>query len=120
MGEPSPPSDEVYRKLSGLTTIVTGGLVFILVFTISMTTLMVWQAYRSGAQSQQLKQIAVETHDSLCALRADVKRRYLSSQDYLEKHPSGAPSLGLTANDIRRSLKSQRTTLEALQSLKCG
>lgn len=110
---------EVYQKLSTLTMVVTGGLIFILVFTISMTSLMVFQAYRSGQQAATIKQVAVETHSALCTFRGDLARRYNDGLAYEKEHPNGVPALGLSSADLQRSLAAQKSTLDSLTVLDC-
>ena len=64
-----------------------------------------------------IERVAVETNFALCALKADIQRRYDNGVDFLERNPQGIP--GLSATEIGRSLESQRSTLEALESLEC-
>lgn len=63
--------------------------------------------------------IADRSKDALCNLRANVSARVVSSETYLKNHPNGAPALGLTAKEIRASIKRDRTTVNALGGLHC-
>jgi hypothetical protein len=53
----------------------------------------------------------------LCALRADLGRRQLSSLEFLKAHPNGIP--GIPASVIRNGVDNTAQTLEALQVVKC-
>ena len=50
---------------------------------------------------------------ALCALRDDLVRRLADGEEFLAKHPNGIP--GISVNDIRRSLQSQRQTIDVLE-----
>lgn len=60
---------------------------------------------------------ARRTHAALCSLREDVQARIDQSEDYLAKHPHGAP--GIPAGAIRQGLVNSRRTATALAGLDC-
>lgn len=51
---------------------------------------------------------------ALCALQDDLQRRVNDSREYLQKHPQGAPALGLSPADIRRSIDNQQRTIDSI------
>jgi len=117
------PESQVEQALTSMSFKVTGGLIALIVFIVSMTALMTYLAISSGRSAAQVEASATETHAALCALKADVQRRYDSSVEYLEKHPQGLVSssgdLILSATEIRRSQVAQKSTLDALGTLSC-
>jgi hypothetical protein len=72
---------------------------------------------RSG-DVEHVDQIAKTNQQALCAFRNDVQARVESSVLFLEEHPNGIP--GISPATIRRGLKAQRQTVEALSVLDCG
>lgn len=72
---------------------------------------------RADRADARLEAIAVETHESLCALKNDLQRRHAAGVEFLQNNPTGIP--GISAVDIQRSLENQRATLEALAGLDC-
>lgn len=69
----------------------------------------------------RFEQLARETHESLCALKTDVKHRASNTQRFLDEIRRGdRPQIpGISIADLERSLASQRATLLALVTLKC-
>ena len=76
-----------------------------------------WTSVLRANDSRRIERVALETNSALCALKADIQRRYDNGVSFLERNPQGIP--GLSAAEIGRSLESQRSTLTALDSLKC-
>lgn len=111
------PTTEIDRKLAVLTAWVAAGLCFILVFAISVMGLMVWQAARLSQNAQGLEEVATETHESLCAFKMDLERRYETGIKFLGDNPDGIP--GISAEQIQNSLTNQKATLSALETLDC-
>lgn len=54
-----------------------------------------------------------QAHDSLCALKADLRQRVKDSEKFLTEHPHGIA--GIPASVIANSIKGQRATLKALR-----
>jgi hypothetical protein len=54
---------------------------------------------------------------ALCALRADVERRYQSGTAFLANHPKGIQ--GIPAATLRITLQGQARTIKSLAGLKC-
>ena len=108
---------EVESKLRSLTTVVSAGLIFVLVFTMSMTCVIIWQSYRAGQESAKLEAVATETHDALCTFKLDLQTRYKQGLDFLKDNPAGIS--GFTAETIERSLRNQKATLDSLITLRC-
>ena len=65
-----------------------------------------------------IKQAALSANSALCALRNDVERRVVNSQEFLDKHPGGIP--GISRQDIKQSIANQRRTIKALGDLECS
>ena len=108
---------EVDTKLASLTAWVAAGLCFILVFAISVMGVMVWQAVRVSQNAEELKTVATETHDSLCAFKADLDKRHTAGEQFLKQNPDGIP--GISAVQIQQSLNNQQDTLNSLATLDC-
>lgn len=70
----------------------------------------------------RLEEIAVETHDSLCAFKQDLTRRYESGVDYIEDVKAGRRQIleGFTIPELERSVQAQKSTLNALTPLTCA
>ena len=106
-------------QLRTLSWIVSAAIGFILVFVMSTTALMLWVAFKSGATASEVKAQSASTHDALCALRLDIKRRHDSGQAYLLVH-KGAYILGdIPRSTVEKSIRDQESTLRALSTLKC-
>lgn len=116
------PVSEVEQKLGSLQAWVTAAIVGAVVFALTVMGFMVWQSYRVGENAQQLRAVAAETHESLCALKLDIKTRYDSGVKYLKDHPRGLTAHGevaIPAAQIQQSLDNQNATLKALEGLDC-
>lgn len=114
--------NQVERRLSVLQSWVTFGLAFILLFSISVMGIMVWQSYRLGANANELRGVATETHSSLCAFKTDLQTRHENSVKYLQDHPSGLVAHGevlISPAQIQQSLDAQSATLSSLSGLDC-
>jgi hypothetical protein len=73
-------------------------------------------------QGAELRRVAVETHGALCALKVDLERRAVASEQYVEDVEEGRRRLikGITLTDLRRSIDNQRATLASLSELDCS
>lgn len=62
-----------------------------------------------------------ETHSALCTFKADLARRYIDGQAYVDDVVNGERELlpGFTLADLNRSLANQRATLDSLSALSC-
>jgi hypothetical protein len=105
----------VEEKLQFNTKVVAWGLAFIVVLAISMTFIMVWQAYRVGSQAEQLRQVATETHDSLCTLYDDVKQRHANGVKYLKENPGDFVLGNVPRETLQASVDAQADTIDALE-----
>lgn len=110
--------DDAEARLKNLTWLVTGSAAFMLAFVVSMTALMLWQAYRLGGTASEVRTIAVQTHDSICALRADIQHRHDTTVKYLADHQDPY-ILGVPRETFEKGVRDQEATLEALNSLDC-
>jgi kynurenine formamidase len=72
----------------------------------------------SANQREAIKRTATQSHVALCAFRSDVQARVVSSEQFLEDNPNGVP--GISPAAIRKSLKAQRQTVDALSVLNCN
>jgi cytochrome c-type biogenesis protein CcmH/NrfG len=111
------PNGEVDRRLATLSAWVTAGICFLIVFAISVMGVLVWQAQKTGQQAKALEKVATETHDSLCALKSDLQKRYVAGTKFLKENPKGIP--GISAAQIKQSLSNQESTLLSLEPLDC-
>ena len=110
------------QKLERLSWMINWAGAFVLFFVVSMTALMLWQAYRLGGTASEVKNVAVQTHDSLCALKLDLQGRYDSGSKILSDHPEDPVQVyGLTIprDTLVQSNQSQASTLQALGALDC-
>ena len=73
--------------------------------------------YKVDAQAER----GDEARSALCALKMDLSRREDSSRRFMNELLSGErkPIPGITVADIRRSVRNQRATLQALKTLDC-
>lgn len=55
--------------------------------------------------------------DALCALRADLENRVVSSQQFLLEHPTGVG--GITPAAIQTGIQNSQRTIKALSNLVC-
>lgn len=55
----------------------------------------------------------------ICAFDADLQRRYDLGREYQEKHPEGAPAIGLSAAEIDRQLDAQQSVIEHTPNVTC-
>ena len=76
-------------------------------------------ASSNAKTAARLEQVATETHTALCTFKADLERRYESTVKYLHRHEGPEPIPGITRGTLRRSLQSQKATLDALDVLDC-
>jgi hypothetical protein len=117
------PNQQVEQRVSVLTTWVTAGLCFIVVFAISVMGILAWQAFRVGSNARQLREVATETHGALCALKHDQQSRHDAGVEYLHDHPRGVIAHGevvISAAQIQKSLDGQESTIAALRGLDCS
>lgn len=73
-------------------------------------------------QDRGLKAVATQTHDALCAFKTDLERRSRATEEFIDdvKHGRRPPIQGVSLADLRRSLDTQRSTLQALKTLDCN
>lgn len=115
---------EVERSLSELQARTTFGLCFIVVFCVAVTSILVWFGMAQGRQAARLTEVAVQTHNSLCALKNDIRGRKDRAVAYLGENPRGlvSPRTGevlITAALLRDSIDKQEATLSSLSALDC-
>jgi hypothetical protein len=103
------PLEASFAKYQAL---VVGGLAFIVVFAITVMGIMLWQSYRMGETAEKVENIAVTTHNSLCALQEDVQIRHDNNVLFLESNPQGIP--GITPAMIQEAIDGYASTLNAL------
>jgi predicted PurR-regulated permease PerM len=69
-------------------------------------------------QRQALAETAVNTNNTLCALRADLEARVDAAKQFLDDNPKGV--LGFPVEVIEQNIKNQEQTVEALSTLDCS
>lgn len=110
------------NRLNALTAWVVGGLCFILVFTISVVALMLWQTSRITNNRAELETVATQTHSALCAFKLDLKKRYDANTKLLREHPEDPVlvfNLVIPRDTLVQSTHAQQGTLDSLDELKC-
>lgn len=114
-----PVSETVEGKLGSLQSWIVGGLAFIVVFSLTMTMIMLWQAYRFGEASAELRRTVSDQHSVLCAQKINTEESIASSKKYLEDVKAGRrqPVPGITETDIQQSLARQEKFLSAFSYL---
>jgi hypothetical protein len=65
----------------------------------------------------QVYETATNAHKALCALRAERIRGIVDGKRFLERHPNGIP--GISAEDIMRSIDTQKETVRAFRFADC-
>lgn len=65
-------------------------------------------------------QDAAETHSAVCAFKTQLVGQIRSSEQYLIKHPDGAPALHLSAASIQQSINKEQATVNSLAGLNCS
>jgi uncharacterized membrane protein YqjE len=82
-------------------------LVVVMIFTM-------WNTYRLGAQAQAVRDVAVETHDSLCAFKLNL---------VLTQNPSGLTDargeVVISRDLLDQGINNRQKTLDALIGLSC-
>jgi hypothetical protein len=115
---------EIDKKLAVLSAYVVGGLAFLLVFAVTVMGWAMWQSSRLSANAAELRVVATETHDSLCAFKSDLRERYVQGQKYLRENPAGLiDSRGqviISREQIVAQQTSRKDTLDSLRELDCG
>lgn len=73
----------------------------------------------NGVRFYESAQQAAATHAAVCAFRDSIARQAEDGQRFLLQHPNGAPSLGLTAEQIQQTIDRQIATVKSLHALDC-
>lgn len=63
---------------------------------------------------------ASETHAAACSYLANLKEQERASVKYLRLHPNGAPSIGVSAGQLQRSIDREQTAVNSLSGLNCN
>ena len=99
-------------------------LVLIAVGVVLNTTGVVITLFLNADRAAELRDVAVQTsrnaeqtRGALCALRADLERRSVTSRAFLREHPNGIP--GISAKVIRDGIRNQERTVRALAGIDC-
>lgn len=103
-------SDEVVVNERDLTILflAVGVLIISVVLNVATLVYLAKQAQTAG-----------ETHRAACTFRANLVQQVQDSEKYLEQHPNGAPSLGISAAQLRQSIGRQRAAANSLSDLHC-
>lgn len=114
--------NEITRKLAALEMWKTAVVVFLLILTVSITSVQVWLAFRVGAQARDLRAVATETHDALCSFKLDLQTRQEDGRRYLRDVRAGRREIieGITIQELEESLAARQATLDTLASLDCS
>ena len=117
-GEESTDIRQQLLKSIRLLTIATIGL-FLAIGTLALVGFLDsrHQARDIKRSGERVEEIAENNLAGLCALRADIQRRYDAGVEFLRENPDGIP--GLSPETLQRSLDGQRATLDALDVIDC-
>lgn len=61
-----------------------------------------------------------EAHRALCALRSGYVEQAQNTRKYLNKHPDGAPALGITAGQLEQQITSLHKRADSLRVADCS
>lgn len=75
--------------------------------------------------NQKIERVAIETHNSLCAFKGDLQRRYDVLKKLLDDNPGPFPAASLGLPDIPRevlesSRQNRKEILDSLVALDCS
>ena len=101
---------DMTKQAEGIINSIRRTLRFLVIVTGLLGTVLVGVATFTYLNSQ-------EVNDAICNLRADLERRVITSQEFLEKHPRGVG--GISREDILVGIENQQRTITALASLNC-
>jgi hypothetical protein len=67
-------------------------------------------------------EVAIETHDTLCLLKAAHQRDVTRTEKFIDEIRQGERGMipGISLADLNQSLAVQRTTLKSLEPLRCN
>jgi hypothetical protein len=91
-------------------------LVVVMIFTM-------WNTYRLGAQAQAVRDVAVETHDSLCAFKLNLVLTQRDARAFVRQNPSGLTDargeVVISRDLLDQGINNRQKTLDALIGLSC-
>lgn len=79
-----------------------------------------WQVELNRGLAHQARSLAeqgLESHEGLCALKANLRQRITDANAFVATHPDGIA--GITDDEIRQTIANQQSTLDSLHVLKC-
>lgn len=117
-------NDEVVKRLEQQTRfmswLVIAAIVFAMLTGLLMLGITMWNTYRLGQQSVTLRDVAVETHDALCALHDKEERGIQQTDEFLRDNPTGVTDARgeviISREILERGQQQRRDTLEALRT----
>lgn len=104
-------------SLKNLQWLIVASVALVMFICLSMMLLTMWNTYRLGQQSRELRAVAVETRDSLCAFKFNLQTTQRDAKDFLVENPDGIP--GISAATIEQGIANRQNTLDSLQTLSC-
>lgn len=63
---------------------------------------------------------ADQTYAAACSYLNTLKDQAKTSEQYLQKHPDGAPALGITAAQLQQSIDKEQAAISSLSGLNCN
>ena len=116
--------DETLKKLqdqtSRMTWITIAAVTFVMVVALSMMVLTMWNTYRLGEQAINLRAVAVETHDALCAMYNREVREYAQTKDFIRDNPKGLldsnGNIIISRSLLERGQEQREETINALRT----
>lgn len=100
-----------------LSWVTIAAVIFVMAVALFMMGLTMWNTYRLGQQSTELRTVAVETRDALCAFKRNLVLAQRDARKFVEDNPKGIP--GITRETIDQSIANRQNTLDSLQVLTC-
>lgn len=111
--------DRMAARMANLQWIVVAALAFVMFTALLMMLLTMWNTYRLGQQSTDLRAVAVETHDALCALYNKEVTAVDEAEALLKDSPAGllddSGRVIIAANLIQRGIDQRAETISALK-----
>ena len=108
--------------MSAIESDLRRGLRWLVIATITLYVVLfmvgVYFFIDSNNRRAELEEVARNTNNTLCSLKADLERRLQSAQDFLEENPNGIP--GISDEFIASSIANQQSTIDALSTLDCA
>ena len=99
--------------LAGSAFVLLGVAISVLIVTVVLLL-------RQSGELTADARLAAQTHTGICAFRHQLQAEVKTSEQYLIKHPEGAPALHLSAASIQQGIDKEQATISSLSVLNCS